>query len=101
MKTNINVMQIIVILLVLAAGGAYWYFSAGSQEQPTLTELGSGNRLQNEFQTLAGQLTPITFNTSIFSDARFTALVDITTPITQEPVGRSDPFSAVVAASEI
>ena len=50
---------------------------------------------QTKFQTLVGELTPISFNTSIFSDAHFTALVDIATPVAPETIGRLDPFAAI------
>jgi len=45
-------------------------------------------------------LQPITFNTGIFSEPRFMALVDLATPITPETVGRFDPFAPVPGVSE-
>ena len=48
-----------------------------------------------QFQTLVGELQPITFDTAVFSDPRFNALVDISTPVTPQPPGRLDPFAPV------
>jgi hypothetical protein len=49
-------------------------------------------------ETLANQL-PTSFDTTLFADARFNALVDITQPIQQEEIGRTDPFATVPGLS--
>jgi hypothetical protein len=47
------------------------------------------------FLNLAGQIGSITFDTSIFSDLRFSSLVDIHTAILPEAAGRKDPFASL------
>ena len=88
-----------VIALVIIAAGMYWYFSTGEGNQPPVSTSETSNQTQEKFQTLVGELTPITFDTAIFSDARFNSLVNISTPIAPEPAGRLDPFAAVIGIS--
>jgi hypothetical protein len=88
-----------VIAIIIAGAGIYWYFFTGTGNQPSLTADKSGNQAQTQFQALVRELTPISFNTSIFSDSHFSALVDITTPIAPETIGRLDPFAVVTGVS--
>jgi hypothetical protein len=92
MKANTT---ILIIATLVVAGGAYWYFFTGTGNEPSLTPETTQNQTQLQFQLLANQLQPISFNTGIFSDPRFMALADLTTPITPETVGRPDPFAPV------
>ena len=57
------------------------------------------NQAQMQFETLVGELQSVSFNTSIFSDARFNALVDITTPVALESFGRLDPLAPLSSAA--
>lgn len=92
MKSNTILIGVVTILV---AAGAYWYFFTGTGNQPPLSESASMNQAQTQFQMLVSELQPISFNTDIFSDARFNALVDLTTPITPEVTGRLDPFAII------
>lgn len=92
MKSNTT--TLIITTLVVAAG-AYWYFFTGDEEQPPLIPETTQNESQLQFQILVSELQPISFNTGIFSDPRFVALVDLATPIMPETMGRLDPFAAV------
>ncbi|MFA5745118.1 MAG: hypothetical protein WC887_02800 [Candidatus Paceibacterota bacterium] len=87
-----------IIAGIFALGGLGWYFLIGT-EQPAISEGVVENRTQTKFQTLAGELAPISFDTSVFSDDRFNALIDLTTPIAPEPTGRPDPFASVAGVS--
>ncbi len=90
-----NTIVIIVITLLIAAG-AYWYFFMGTGNQPPLsTNNVPVNQAQTQFETLVSELQPISFNTGIFSDPRFNALVDITTVVSPEPSGRPDPLAPI------
>ncbi len=97
MKFTTNSILTIIATIVVAAG-AYWYFFTGT-EQPSLTIGVEGTQTQARFQTLVGELSPISFNTDIFSDPRFNALVNITMPVSPEPVGRLDPFAPVTSVN--
>lgn len=94
MKFDSNTILIIIATLVVAAG-AYWFFFTGTGNEPPLTATVAGNQAQTEFQTLVSELQPISFNTKIFSDARFAALVSLATPVAEENSGRSDPFASI------
>ncbi|MDP1690201.1 MAG: hypothetical protein Q8L52_03305 [bacterium] len=99
MKTN-TIFIIIVTLAVTVF--SYWYFFTETGNQPPLS-IGAPptNQAQMQFEALVGELQPVSFNTNIFSDARFNALVDITTPVAPESFGRLDPLAPLssVAAS--
>lgn len=82
------------VLAILLLGGAYIYFFGGKGSQAPLTATaGASSPAEQQFLDLAGQLTSITFDTSILSDPRFASLVDIATPIAPENTGRTDPFA--------
>ncbi len=93
MKLDSNIIVIILATLVIA-GGAYWYFFTGTGNQPPLTTT-TQNEAQLQFKILVSELQPISFNTDIFSDARFMSLADLTTPISPEQSGRLDPFATL------
>jgi len=97
MKPNSSVP--IAIILIVAAAVAYWYFFTGTEDQLSLIIDGSENQAQTRFQSLVVELTQVSFDTSIFSDPRFNALVDLTTPVAQEPTGRLDPFAVITNVS--
>jgi hypothetical protein len=99
MKFDSNTTLLIIATLIVAAG-AYWYFFTGTGNQPPLTTTSAAeNQAKTRFQTLVSELKPISFNTEIFSDARFMALVDLATPIAPESAGRLDPFALIVGVS--
>lgn len=94
MKINTTTITLIVLAILIVLGG-YWYFSAQSGNQLPLTTDATVNEAQAHFQALVSELQPISFDTKIFSDVRFNALVDLATPVTPEPTGRIDPFAPV------
>ena len=97
MKTN-TIILIIAVLIV--AAGAYWYFFTGTGNEAPLSVLSTENQAQTRFQTLVSELRPVLFNTNIFSEPRFMALIDLATPIAPETAGRLDPFAPVPAVNE-
>ncbi|MDO8408107.1 MAG: hypothetical protein Q7S95_02630 [bacterium] len=100
MKTpNLNTLFLIIATVVLL-GGLYWYFfSGGGTEPPLSAGIATQNVAQAQFETLIGQLEPITFDLTVLSDPRFDALVDLATPVTPESSGRTDPFAPVPGVS--
>ena len=98
MKLNTT---LLIIITLIAAAGAYWYFFTRTGNQPPLSASTSAsvNQAQLQFETLVGELQSISFNTSIFSDPRFNALVDIAISISSEPAGRPDPLAPIPGVS--
>lgn len=91
--------MLIILAALVVAAGAYWYFFSGSSSESPLSIDVPENAVQTQFRSLTSKLQPISFDTSIFLDPRFNALVDLTTPISIEPSGRSDPFAVFAGAS--
>ncbi len=91
-STNKNTLIALVIGAVLIIGAIYLLFL---QPPATVVVVESTPASPEEmtFVSLAAQLEPFDFDTSILSDPRFTALVDIHTPVVSEPNGRRDPFA--------
>jgi hypothetical protein len=90
----------LVIASLVVAGGVYWYFFTGSPTSDQSVTAGTTENLaQARFDTLTSELGPITFDLTILTDPRFTALVDLATPIEEEPIGRKDPFAPVPGVS--
>lgn len=90
-KTSITIAAIIVVL-----GVAVYYLWIRQPEVPNITVSGGPAGIaQSTFLTLAAQLEPIAFDTSILSDPRFVELVDIKTVIVDEASGRADPFATL------
>lgn len=87
---NKNILIAAAVLVLLGAG--YWFMRPKAIE-PSLTQSVTVNAAQVKFQTLANQLGPISFDTSLFADPRFAVLVDLSVTVTPEPSGRLDPFA--------
>ena len=96
MKSNTTIL--IIVTLVIAAG-AYWYFFTGTGNEPPLSAGASANQAQTQFEALVSELQPILFNTDIFADPRFDALIDLTTPVSPETSGRLDPLAPIPGVS--
>lgn len=90
------------LAVLVLLGGAYYFFSQSSSVDTPLSQTNvAGNAAQQKFASLVTQLTPISFDTRIFSDPRFSSLTDITTVITPEAAGRSDPFASFPGAPSV
>ena len=96
MKSNFT--SIIIAILIIAAGGYWYFFGQSGNDAPLTTSMGV-DATQTQFQVLVSQLKSISFDSSIFSDPKFTALVDLSTAVSYEPSGRSDPFASFSSVS--
>ena len=89
--------KIIIVVLGIAAllGAGYLLFFNTSNDTSAVAETGGAptSAAETSFLNLSSQIEPVTFDTSIFSDPRFTALIDIHTAILPEASGRKDPFA--------
>lgn len=99
MNKNSNIVFIALTASIIAVG-AWWYFVYGTGNPPSLTvDSPTSNPSQAHFQTLVSQLKPITIRTEILTNPLFLSLQDLTTPITEEQKGRSDPFAPISGIS--
>lgn len=89
LKNTLGAVGVLVILGVL-----YWYFFGGSSTPPPpVSETLPASDAAQEFLDLAGELATVSFDPTIFSDPRFSSLVDISTAVIPEAEGRPDPFA--------
>ncbi len=91
---NKNTIIALAIGVVLVGAAAYLLFlKPPSTVALTATEPTSPAEVT--FVSLASQLEPLGFDTSILSDSRFVMLADIHTAVLDEPSGRRDPFAPI------
>ncbi|HEX8947135.1 MAG TPA: hypothetical protein VF829_02895 [Candidatus Paceibacterota bacterium] len=92
-----NTTTFIIIGIVVVLVGGYFYMSgtSGSELPVTVSASADSTSTPSQFESLVAQVTPLSFDTSIFSDPRFEALHDMTTPFTPVTVGRTDPFAPI------
>lgn len=90
------ILAIVTIVLGLVVPG-YLLMSKGdgtATDTDVVTSSAPSSEAEVVFRNLIAQLTPLTFDTSIGTDPRFTSLVDLHTAIIPEQKGRRDPFAA-------
>jgi len=90
-ESSFNLILIGFIVIVALAGG-YLYVTSVSTPLTPLTPLTTITTTATT--DLFSNIGSIQLNTNILSDPRFRALTDITIPVGQEPMGRTDPFAS-------
>jgi hypothetical protein len=77
---------------IVLVGGFYYFFIYTRQDSSVLSSTEPATEAELSFISLFGELGAVTFDTRLLDDPRFSALVDIRTPIVPETAGRKDPF---------
>lgn len=95
MTRNTIILGILGLLILGAAG--YLLFGKGSTTDGVSATAGPTSAVEQTFINLTAQLSPVSFNTSILTDARFNALQDLKTAVIPETTGRTDPFAPLGA----
>ncbi len=94
MKLSRNTIMLIICGAVVVIGGAYYFFFFNNDSGAALESTpGAASDAELSFIALVSKLDPITFNTALLSDPRFTSRTDIRTTIIPEATGRKDPFA--------
>jgi len=93
-----SIFQNILIFLVLIGIGVFGYFVYMQNQQSGLnTQRPDANEIAikaNDFLKQLDELKSVSLDTDVLQDARFSSLVDFSTPIQIEPTGvRGNPFS--------
>jgi hypothetical protein len=91
-KSNI-ILSIAAALTFVAA--VYYYFFYNKDTGSAVVAASPASNAELDFVNLTGQISSITFDSHIFTDPRFTRLIDIHTIVVPEASGRRDPFAAV------
>lgn len=94
MKLSRKTLLTIACVVIVVAGGFYYFFFFAVNPSDSVISTGApASAAEVSFISLVGKLEPITFDTSMLADPRFTSLVDIRTNVVSEPQGRTDPFA--------
>jgi hypothetical protein len=95
MSTQTKIIAGVVIGGALLLGGYLAFFNSSSAPSVVSTDAAPASAAEITFLDLATKAEPISFDTSILFDPRFTALIDTRTAIVPVPLGRRDPFAPV------
>jgi hypothetical protein len=95
--------KLITVVASIAILGALWFGFSGSSPSPAIlgTENAAG-AVSDEDKDIVEKLLKlrsVTLSGTIFASKTFQGLKDFSTEITQEPVGRADPFAPLAAPS--
>jgi hypothetical protein len=94
MSSKIKIIIAVLVIALLLGVGYLLFFNNNSDNTAVTTGPGEpSSAAEATFLDLTSQIDPISFDTSVLTDPRFTSLVDIHTAILPEPQGRKDPFS--------
>ncbi len=98
MHLSRNTILILCAAIVLIGAGYYFFFFNNGTGQTVSSDTAIASDAELSFIALVSKLDPITFNTAILSDPRFTSRTDIRTTVVPETTGRKDPFAPIVGA---
>lgn len=94
MKLSRKNLLTIASVVIVVGGGFYYFFFFAADPSDTIISTGApASAAEVSFITLVGKLGPVTFDTRLLEDSRFSSLVDIRTDVVPEPQGRTDPFA--------
>ncbi len=98
-NTTKGVIAVLAVVVLLGAGYML-FFSGNNATGAAVSDSGTpASDAEVQFLQLSSQIGAVSFDTSIFSDPRFTSLVDIHTAILNEATGRTDPFANIAGVS--
>ncbi len=85
----------IVAAVIVLLGGYLIFFNGNNTDTSSALTSSSATTSPSEanFVQLTNELNPVSFDVSLFTNPRFTSLVDIHTAIIPEQTGRTDPFA--------
>ncbi|MEO6536069.1 MAG: hypothetical protein ABIT47_00095 [Candidatus Paceibacterota bacterium] len=98
MHLSRNVILILCAVIVLGGGAYYFFFFNNGTAVTVSSDSVIASDAEVSFIALVSKLDPITFNTTILSDPRFTQRTDIRTTVVTETTGRKDPFAPIPGA---
>jgi hypothetical protein len=94
-----SIKNILVVLVVLSVAFLGYYFYAQQVSTAPNDEVVKSMLASTEaFLGRSQELEQIAFDMSLFEDSRFKTLHSFTKPVSDKPVGRTDPFAAVGAS---
>jgi hypothetical protein len=96
MNLSRNTIILVVCAIIVIGGGIYYfYFFNTGTGVGVSSDTAIASDAEISFIALVSKLDPITFNTAILSDPRFTSRTDIRTTVVPESTGRKDPFAPI------
>jgi hypothetical protein len=99
MSTTTKITLAAVAVVALGIGAYLVFFTNTDGTSALSAQTAPASAAEISFLDLAQKAESVSFDTSILSDPRFQALVDIHTAIVPEPQGRTDPFAVLPGTS--
>lgn len=93
MSSRTKIIFVALGLGIVLVGVYLAFFSTATGTSAISVSGAPASTAEVSFLNLVAQIDPLSFDTSIFTDPRFMALIDIRTAIVPEPQGRNDPFA--------
>ena len=88
------ILAVITVILGLLIPAYFLMTNASNSSTDVVTASEPTSGAEAVFVNLASQLVPLSFDTSVLTDPRFTSLVDLHTTVFPEQKGRRDPFAS-------
>ena len=91
MKLTDTQIKLGVAAIIVFIGVGWYLFSSSQKPEPTISETEPAKPAEALFLELRNNLR-ITYDTTVFSNARFLALKNFTVPVVPDALGHTDPF---------
>lgn len=95
MKFSRKNLPYIALAIVVLGAAVYYLWGRPNTDPIVTTDATPQSSSEATFLNLVGELENVSFEGTIFTDARFLSLKDIHTNIVAEPTGRRDPFGVL------
>lgn len=93
MPINKNNIILLILGLLLIGAAVYLLFLRPNTDATVTVSTGPTSAVEQTFLNLTAQINPVGFDTTLFANPHFNALVDLKTAIIPETSGRIDPFA--------
>jgi len=88
-----TILAISLLVIVTVVGVVSVFNGDSANEAPFITEEADNSSLfGSDFLSIIASVSQINIKSEVLSDPMFTRLVDLRSPLTDEPVGKSNPF---------
>lgn len=94
-SSNKNLIITFVIIIALCAAGYMYITRDTAPSSDLLVDIPTDTATEGSFLSALNQLQVIRLDTTIFDNAVFESLTDISTRLSEQPSGRPNPFAPI------